>query len=92
MMTDTFRIRSSLDFIMTTYGNALSECLDENPLNYMHIYELQNQDNNLLALQVKYPDNYVYMALDDDVDDIICYNKHPTKDDLEKCLTRIKVS
>ncbi len=33
--------------------------LDENRLNYAHICELQQQDKQLLALQVKYPDNYV---------------------------------
>ncbi len=33
--------------------------LDENPLNYAHIRVLQQQDTHLLALQVKYPDNYV---------------------------------
>jgi hypothetical protein len=32
---------------------------DENPLNYAHICELQQQDKQLLALQVKNPDNYV---------------------------------
>ena len=26
-------------------------------------------------------DNYVYMDLDDDINDIICYKKDPTKDD-----------
>jgi hypothetical protein len=31
--------------------------LDENPLNYAHICELQQQDKQLLALQVKYPVN-----------------------------------
>ncbi len=30
---------------------------DENPLNYAHICELQQQDKQLLALQVKNPDN-----------------------------------
>jgi hypothetical protein len=30
---------------------------DENSLNYAHICELQQQDEQLLALQVKYPDN-----------------------------------
>ena len=35
----------------------------------------------MLALQVKYPDNYVHLDLDDDVDDIICYKKDPTTDD-----------
>ena len=46
---------------------------DQNPLNYAHIREQQQQDDKLLALQVKYPDNYVYMDLDDNVDDTICY-------------------
>ncbi len=50
---------------------------DENPLNYAHIHELQQQDKQLFALQVKYPDNYVNLQLDDDVDDIICYKKDP---------------
>jgi hypothetical protein len=53
--------------------------LDENPLNYAHICELQQQDKQLLALQVKNPDNYVNLQLDDDVDDIICYKKDPTE-------------
>ncbi len=50
---------------------------DENPSNYEHICELQQQDKQLLALQVKYPDNYVNLQLDDYVDDIICYKKDP---------------
>jgi hypothetical protein len=54
---------------------------DQNPLNYAHICEQRQQDDKLLALQVKYPDNHVYMDLDDNVDDIICYGKDPTKDD-----------
>ncbi len=52
---------------------------DENPLNYAHIHELQQQDEQLPALQVKYPDNYVNLQLDDNVDDIICYKKDPTQ-------------
>jgi hypothetical protein len=52
---------------------------DENPLNYALIHELQQQDKQLLALQVKYPDNYVNLQLDDNVDDIICYKKDPTQ-------------
>jgi hypothetical protein len=52
---------------------------DENPLNYAHIHELQHQDKQLLALQVKYPDNNVNLQLDDDVYDIICYKKDPTQ-------------
>ncbi len=52
---------------------------DENPLNYAHIHELQQQDKQLLALQVKYPDNYVNLQLDDKFNDIICYKKDPTQ-------------
>jgi hypothetical protein len=53
--------------------------LDENPLNYAHICELQQQDKQLLALQVTNPDNYVNLQLDDNVNDIICYRKDPTQ-------------
>jgi hypothetical protein len=53
--------------------------LDENPLNYARICELQQQDKQLLALQVKHPDNYVNLQLDDNIDDIICYKKDPTQ-------------
>jgi hypothetical protein len=45
--------------------------LDENPLNYAHICELQQQDKQLLALQVKYPDIHVNLQLDDNINDII---------------------
>jgi hypothetical protein len=44
---------------------------DEYLLNYAHIYELQQQDKQLLALQVKYPDNYINLQLDDNINDII---------------------
>ncbi len=47
--------------------------------NYAQIHELQQQDKQLLALQLKYLDNYVNLQLDDDVDDIICYKKDPTQ-------------
>ncbi len=48
-------------------------------MNYAHIYELLQQDKQLLALQVTYPDNNVNLQLDDDVDDIIFYKKDPTQ-------------
>ncbi len=72
------------------YNNDIWECIecylnlpdtphpDENPLNYAHIHELQQQDKKQLAPQVKYPDHYVNLQLDDDVDEIICYKKDPT--------------
>ncbi len=48
-------------------------------MNYAHICELQQQDKQLLALQLKYLDNYVNLQLDDNVNDIICYEKDPTQ-------------
>jgi hypothetical protein len=73
------------------YDESIWECIecylnlpdtphpDENLSNYAHIHELQQQDKQLLALQVKFPDNYVNLQLDDDVDDIICYKKDSTQ-------------
>ncbi len=67
------------------YDNDVWECIElylnlpdtphpgEHPLNYAHICGLQQQDEQLLALQVKYPDNFINLQLDDNVDDIICY-------------------
>ncbi len=48
---------------------------DKIRLNYAHICELQQQDKQLLALQVKYPDYYITLQLDDNVNDIIRYKK-----------------
>ncbi len=52
---------------------------DENPLNYAHICDLQQQDKQLLALQMKWLDNYVNLQLDDNVDDIVYYKKDPNQ-------------
>ncbi len=52
---------------------------DENLLNYAHMQELQQQDEQLLALQVKYPEKYVNLQLVDNVDDIIFYKNDPTQ-------------
>jgi hypothetical protein len=52
---------------------------DENPLNYAHICELQQQDEKLIASQMKNPDNYVNLQLDDNINYIICYKKDPTQ-------------
>jgi hypothetical protein len=64
---------------------------DENPLNYAHTHELQQQDKQLLALQVKYPDNYVNLQLDDDVNDIIFYTKNPTQRNWKIALSEYQV-
>jgi hypothetical protein len=48
---------------------------ENNPLSYPYIREKQQEDDALLALLNKYPDNYVYMDLDDDTEQIICYKK-----------------
>jgi hypothetical protein len=64
---------------------------DEDPLNYAHTPELQQQDGQLLALQVNYPDNYVNLQLDDNVDDIICYKKDPTEPNWKIVLPELMV-
>ena len=46
-----------------------------NPLNFEHIREQQQADTQLLALQAKYPQQYVNLSLDDSIDTIICYVK-----------------
>jgi len=48
---------------------------EQNPLSYEYIREKQQADEQLQALQQKYPEKYINMNLDDDVDDIICYVK-----------------
>jgi hypothetical protein len=48
-------------------------------LNFTLICEFQQQDKQLLALQVKYPDHYINLQLDDNIDDIICYEKDPAQ-------------
>jgi hypothetical protein len=73
------------------YDNDIWECIecylnlpdtphpDENPLDYAHNCELLQQDKQLFALQLKYPDNHVSLQRDDNIDDIICYKKNPTQ-------------
>jgi hypothetical protein len=53
---------------------------DRNPLNYAHIRGQQQHDEKLLALQVKYLDNYTNLQLDDGIDNIICYKKDLAQD------------
>jgi hypothetical protein len=48
---------------------------EQNPLSYEYLREKQQADEQLLALQQKYPKQYIKMNLDNDVDDIICYVK-----------------
>ena len=43
----------------------------QNPLRFYCICKQQQQDEQLLALQEKYPEQYIYKSLDKDVDDII---------------------
>ena len=49
--------------------------LEENPLNCQLLAEKQQEDNYLLALQIRFPDQYVNKTLDPDVRDIVCYIK-----------------
>ena len=52
-----------------------SENPEQNPLSYAYIREQQQADTKLLAVQQKYPQNYINKTLDDDIEDIICYVK-----------------
>jgi hypothetical protein len=65
---------------------------DHNLLNYADIRDQQQQDDKLLALQAKYPDNYINLQLDNDVDDIICYKKDLTQDNLKIALPESMVA
>lgn len=69
--------------MMMKYGELI-ECYlnlsliphpDCHSLNYFHIWQMQQHDENLLALYNKYSGNYVKLVLDDIVDDIICKKK-----------------
>jgi hypothetical protein len=85
------------------YGEHVWECIecylnlpytphgDKNLLNYAHIHELHQQDKQLLALQVKYPNNYVNLQQDDNINDIIYYKKDPTQTNLKIMLTESMV-
>ena len=71
------KIRQTLECYLNLPEMPHPDC---NPLNDVHIHEQQQHDEKLLALQAKYPDNYINLQLDDDVDNIICYKKDPTQD------------
>jgi hypothetical protein len=73
---------NTLVYTMRMSGNVLSTIsiyLTLHIRNYVHIGELRQQDKQLLSLQVKYPDNYVNLQLDDNGDNMICYKKDPTQ-------------
>ncbi len=85
--------------MMTTSGNILSVISTYlTPHIQMkirwnaHICELQQQDKQLLAIQVKYPDNYVNLQLYDNVDDNICYKKDPTQSNWKTALPKSMVA
>ena len=74
-------------FLLDTYDPEILEVLEcylnlpeaqvpeNNPLSYEYIAEQQQQDEKLQALRAKYPKNYFYKRLDDDVDEILCHVK-----------------
>ena len=62
-----------------------SENPEQNPLSFHHIREKQQADTKLLALVQKFPQNYIYKCLDDDVEDIICYVKKITTRNSMNC-------
>jgi hypothetical protein len=45
----------------------------QNLVSFSCICKQKQQDEQLLALQVKHPEQYIYKSLDKDVDDTICY-------------------
>jgi hypothetical protein len=65
---------------------------DQNPLTYAHICELQQQDEQLLALQVYNSDNQINLQLDNNVDDIICYKKDLAQPNCKNCIAQINGS
>ena len=53
---------------LDSYLNLLEmEVIEENPLNYAHISEIQQAGNKLLELQQQYPEKYINKSLDGDV-------------------------
>ena len=76
-----------------SYDDLIWECIEcylnlpetdnpeNNPLSYAYIHKKQQEDQNLLALVTKFPNNYISFTLDDDVEDIVRYQKHPDQDD-----------
>ena len=56
---------------------------EQNPLSFDYLREQQQADDKLLALQARYPQNYFYKTLDDNVEDIICYVKDPNNADIK---------
>ena len=52
-----------------------SDSPEQNPLSYAYIREKQQADAKLLGYVERFPNNYIYKCLDDDVEDIICYVK-----------------
>ncbi len=64
----------------------------QNPLNYAHICELQQRDQQLLDLQVNDSDNQVNLQLDDNVDDFICYKRDLVQPNWNNCIAQINGS
>jgi hypothetical protein len=50
---------------------------------------MQQQDEQLLAQQVNYSDNYVNLQINDGVDAIICYKKNPTQTNWKIALPKV---
>eukprot|EP00957_Ditylum_brightwellii_P082254 6254511-Ditylum_brightwellii.AAC.1 len=48
---------------------------EQNPLSFHHIREQQQANSKLLAVKQKFPQNYIYKFVDDNVEDFICYIK-----------------
>ena len=82
---DAYFLDSELSGIIDNDINDALECFvnllesytpDQNLLSYDYILQKQQDYEKLLAFQVKYPNNYIYKSLDDDVEDILCYVRY----------------
>ncbi len=79
-------IKITLVFMTMRFGNALSAISTYLKLHiWINIHWITltfvncSSRTQLLAIQVKYPDNYVNLQLDDNIDDVICYKKDPAQ-------------
>ena len=65
-----------IDELLDCYLNLPEiDMLEGNPLNFQFLAEKQQENDDLLEMHVRFPDQYVNKALDPDVRDIICYIK-----------------
>ena len=80
-------IKTSMPVSSAIYQAARDFISQEN-LSFACIYKQQQEDQQLLAQQEKYSEQYVYKILDEDTYDIICYVLPGDKPD-EQCYVNL---